>query len=464
MIRQADFQVNYIWWGLRLAVFAGFALGAHVISVIGFSLPLGKGYYGYIQAHGHIQLVGWAGLFVLGISLHFIPRLAGYAIEPQSRLRLILHSIVAGLILRFLGHSVLAYLTETWLFQPLSWLIVLSGALVLFGCATYVLTLVQTIRRIPDIAQRPALKAVKPFFMMMFAGWLIYPVMNLAMLIAMTVSGDATVNNGWNESAVQIFTNFVLLPVAFAFSVRLFPLFLRLPAIDWAVGTIAATFLVGASLQIAAGLPPFLALETNIPLKLSGVGMLLKGIVILVFIWKLDVLTRRRAPWTVLRVGHPDPSRPATRPGLPDYGEFGAFEKLLYFAYGWLAFGALMEAASGLSLLFGFELSISTDAIRHAYVLGFITQLILGMAVRMLPGFLGKKRVARPQLVIATFWLVNIAAASRVLTLIIPADWVSAIPGALIFSQSALGLSGIFGLTAVALLFKNLRDTASLQD
>ncbi|MEZ4498795.1 MAG: hypothetical protein R2839_01760 [Thermomicrobiales bacterium] len=29
------------------------------------------------QAHGHVQLCRWAGLMVLGVAIHFIPRLAG---------------------------------------------------------------------------------------------------------------------------------------------------------------------------------------------------------------------------------------------------------------------------------------------------------------------------------------------------------------------------------------------------
>lgn len=76
----------------------------------------------------------------------------------------------------------------------------------------------------------------------------------------------------------------------------------------------------------------------------------------------------------------------------------------------WLVFGAFLEMLIGGSTLFGHSLPISTDVVRHTYLLGFITNLILGMSVRMVPGFMRKRQVASAKLVDATFWLGNIAA------------------------------------------------------
>jgi len=55
----------------------------------------------------------------------------------------------------------------------------------------------------------------------------------------------------------------------------------------------------------------------------------------------------------------------------------------------------------------------SSDAVRHAFAIGFIALLICGIAPRMLPGFSGGKIVS-PSLVSATLWLGNAAAALRV--------------------------------------------------
>ncbi len=64
---------------MGFALFAGFAIGAHLTFVIGYDFNLGDGFVGLIQTHGHVQLVGWAGLFIMGMSLHFMPRLTGIA-------------------------------------------------------------------------------------------------------------------------------------------------------------------------------------------------------------------------------------------------------------------------------------------------------------------------------------------------------------------------------------------------
>ena len=53
---------------------------------------------------------------------------------------------------------------------------------------------------------------------------------------------------------------------------------------------------------------------------------MIKGGVILWFIWQLDVLLRRRPVERPARFLQSGPDRPPTRPGLPDYGEFGRFD------------------------------------------------------------------------------------------------------------------------------------------
>jgi len=460
-MKQAEFRIGFIWWALGLAIFAGFALGAHVVSVIGLGLSLGNWYYPYVQAHGHIQLIGWAGLFIIGISLHFIPRLAGVPVANPKRIDHILALIAAGLLLRFLTIALLPYFTGLG-FDILSWLAVASGMLEVFGILLYLSALLQTIKSVPELQKRPALKSVQPFFLMMFVGWLLYPLANLVLLIDMANAGTMILNQSWNELAIQIFINLVLLPVAFAFSVRMFPLYLRLPVIDWSVRSIALSFIFAVGLQLIPALPPIAVLPTPMPSILSAVGQILKGGIILWFIWKLDLLTRRRNPWTVHRIFHPGPERRPTREGLPDYGEFGRFELLVYAAYIWLIFSAVIEVLLGIAILTKWAFPVSTDALRHLYLLGFITHLIFGMAPRMIPGFLKKKQVARPKLVATTFWLGSIAVVSRVLPLFVPPNLSETFPLIIMVAQTAFALSGIFGMVAVVCLAINLLHTAKL--
>jgi len=66
-VQQTGFAIGFIWAALSIALTMGFA--------------------SFIQVHGHVQLLGWTGLFIISISLHFIPRLIGAPIGP---LRLVL--------------------------------------------------------------------------------------------------------------------------------------------------------------------------------------------------------------------------------------------------------------------------------------------------------------------------------------------------------------------------------------
>ncbi len=457
---QKDFQIGFIRAALLFAIFAGFALGAHVASVIGFNFSLGEAFYAYVQTHGHVQLLGWVGLFVMGISLHFIPRLAGQPLASTTGLKATLWLVSAGLGIRFLAGSVITYVLETPWFALLSWLIAFSGLLACLGIGAYVGTIIQTARQAAGLARRPAFRQVWPFFAMMLLGWLLYATLNLFLTAKMAASGSATVHQAWNELAVQIFLNVVLLPVTFAFSVRMFPLYLRLPAIDWSVKKVALVYALAVAAQLLPTIPPIAALPSRLPLFISCAGLALKGGVILYFIFKLDLLTRRRDPWTVHRKLHPGPERRPTRKGIPDYGEFGHFERLVYSAYIWLIAAALLEIVLGVAYLLQISVPVSSDAVRHLYLLGFITQLILGMAPRMIPGFLKQKQVARPKLVNVTFWLINLALVGRVFPLIIPPAILQAIPGMIVVSQIGFGLSGVLGLAAVVCLAVNLVQTA----
>jgi heme/copper-type cytochrome/quinol oxidase subunit 1 len=97
------------------------------------------------------------------------------------------------------------------------------------------------------------------------------------------------------------------------------------------------------------------------------------------------------------------------------------------------------------------------------YLMGFISQLICGMAVRMLPGFMHKRRVAHPGLVDATFWLGNVSAVFRVVLFLLPAWLVNLLPDLVVGGRIAFALSGILGLGAVLALAANLWMTSHME-
>ncbi|HSB78750.1 MAG TPA: hypothetical protein VLM91_08185 [Candidatus Methylomirabilis sp.] len=457
-----EFHLGLIWAALASAIIGGFGIGGHLAFVIGFGFPLGRSFAALIQAHGHAQLVGWAGLFVMGTSLHFIPRLASVPLARPRWLGVILWMMAAGLLLRVLGQPALAYVGGGSTRVALSWVVVGSGCLEGAGVLLYVSLLIRTLRGSGDIRTQPAFGAVRPYFAMMLSGWLLYAGLNLLLLFVMEVRGSMLLDQAWDQFAVQLFLGLTLLPVAMAHSVRLFPMVLALSAAFWPVRETAYAYLLGVVLELVPTALSLLGLDGGMIRSIVNLGTMVKGSAILWFVWELDVLTRRRPVERPARFLQSGPDRPPTRPGLPDYGEFGRFERLLYSAYSWLALAAVCDIVDGGATLAGYTPPFTADPVRHMYLLGFITLLIIGVAVRMLPGFLKKKAVASPALVEMTFWLGNTAAVFRVLPLIVPERLLGLIPGGTVLAQATFGLSGLIGLAAVVCLAANLWQTARL--
>jgi uncharacterized protein involved in response to NO len=447
-MEHAAFHRGFIWVALGMALLVGFSIGAHLTAVLGLGFVPGRGFVSFIQTHGHVQLVGWAGLFIMGISLHVLPRLAGARLS-RTWITCSLWLMTGGLSLRVLGHSVLPYLTPGSGFDTAIGMVVVSGVLEGLGILLYV-TLIGRIMRAARSNDRVALGAIKPYVASMLAGWVVYAGLNAGLLVDMARYARMTVDPAWNQIAIHVFTGLVLLPVAFAFSVRFLPLYLRLKVPGWTVRGIAYAYVLGWILEVMPSAPPVAQAVPQAALMLSHMGMGLKAMAIIGLVWRLQVLTRWRT--------RPQP----TRSEVTGREAFGRFDWLIYSAYIWLVLAACSEIVVASLGLAGAGAGISPDAIRHLYVLGFITLLMFGVAVRMLPGLLNQRRVASPGLVAGTFWLGNAAVLCRVLLVGMPPRVWQAVPGAVPGARTAYAVSGMLGLAAVFCLAANLWRTAKV--
>jgi uncharacterized protein involved in response to NO len=85
---------------LLMGAGGGFVLATVLTLARAFSVPLGAWWEATAQAHGHLQLYGWAGLFVLGVAFHFLPRLRGAPLTGARFIPWLLGVVSASLILR----------------------------------------------------------------------------------------------------------------------------------------------------------------------------------------------------------------------------------------------------------------------------------------------------------------------------------------------------------------------------
>ena len=144
---------------LLLGVGGGFALATVLTLTSALAVPQGSWWPALAQAHGHLQLYGWAGLFVLGVAFHFLPRLRGTPLAAPWLVPWVLGLQVAGPLLRALSQPLV---TTT---PAVIWRVLLlaSGMLECAALVGAVLLLGLTARRGPPLATRTAFGSTLPF-------------------------------------------------------------------------------------------------------------------------------------------------------------------------------------------------------------------------------------------------------------------------------------------------------------
>ncbi|HIL11732.1 MAG TPA: hypothetical protein EYG11_23845 [Candidatus Latescibacteria bacterium] len=447
----AGFNSAFVYSALALALVPGFGLAVGLAMHLAFGWSLGRWWPVVVQIHGHAQVFGWLALFIMGVSLFFLPRFSGVPLRFPSLPRW----ICALLVLGILSRSIALFWFNAASAPAARGLFGFSALLEIAAIWLYVALIYLSIRRAES--RHKAIRAVRPYLAGALLGWVLCgAVVGISAVLAAWSTG-ALFDQGWNLLGIDFFTGLVLLPVAFAFSIRTFPLYLRLPAARWPVRLFAMLYFAAFALEIipvAVGLVDFplgVRLQT-----VHALGRLCKGVLLLALIWHLDLLTRSKSPWTAGREGDPPAVprlHPVPRSHFPDYGEFGHFEWPVYMAYIWLLAAGLCEIYSAVALLSGAFIAFDASVLRHMYLGGFGTLLLLGMAPRMVPGFLGIRHLAYPRLVALSFYLGGSAMLFRVLPYLLSFA-PTALPSRL--ATHLFGLSGVLGFLAVAVLAVNL--------
>ena len=88
----------FILTSVALAVFGGFALAIELplLAALGIAHP---GWVAHAQVHGHLQTVGFVGLFIIGVAYHLVPGFSGRGALPYPRLVMPSLWLIAGGVL-----------------------------------------------------------------------------------------------------------------------------------------------------------------------------------------------------------------------------------------------------------------------------------------------------------------------------------------------------------------------------
>ncbi|HLJ80882.1 MAG TPA: hypothetical protein VKT52_05300 [Ktedonobacterales bacterium] len=446
---------------LLLGASGGFALAAILTLTRLLRVPLGPWWVALAQAHGHLQIYGWAGLFVLGVAFHFLPRMRGAPLAFPRLVPWIVALQAASLLLRTVSQPLMAAASESLSDLWRAGLLV-SGALEVLALLGAVALIAATVVRGPALASRPALRSVLPFIAVAFVCLALASVINAANLITLAVSprsAASVIPEPGDALDVTLGLFGFLMPMALAMSARSLPMYAGLEAFPkrllW---PLAYTYAGGLALTLIG------ALSTGGPAgawsaRLGGMGMITIGSVLCLFVaaFMRVMRTRGRLPRRVATLA-PDAGAAAQnyRSHITnERGGYGPFVALVASAYLWAVFGGILLTLSGCWQVLGQSAPIPIDAPRHSLALGFIALLICGVAPRMLPGFSGG-RILSPRLVAATLWLGNGAAALRVGSLLVTPVLAALGPGGISLDTILFGLSGPLGLALAICLAVNL--------
>ncbi len=113
--------------------------------------------------------MGWLGLFIVGVSLYFVPRLAGIPLPRPAVVQLTVGLLFVGVVTRAVGQSMTGLGVDLGV-GPV--VIGVSGLLTALAIVLYVGTAIFIVLRASD--QRAALAAVRPLLVAAMVGWLSY--------------------------------------------------------------------------------------------------------------------------------------------------------------------------------------------------------------------------------------------------------------------------------------------------
>lgn len=442
-----------LWMGAA----GGFVLASVLTVTLALRAPLGFWWLALAQAHGHIQLYGWAGLFVLGVALHFVPRLRGAPLADARVLPWALGLLLTALILRSVSQPLLASgAGPMWLWQVA---LIASGACEVIGFASVLAMFVRTSLRpgAPRIRDRPALWSIFPFVIIAAVSLGVAALVNFANAVQ-AVHTSGLVPAGGDSVNVLLGLFGFLVPMAIGMSTRALPMYAGLDAFPrrvlWPAACIYGAGLALAVWGSAYGLVPASALG-----RIGGLGFFIMGGVVVGFIGLFGWLMSRRGrlPQKV-RALAPEPEQVAhayARRVAQERASYGPYVALIASAYAWAFLGGILLLIDGTALALGYTAPVDLDVARHSFAVGFIALLIAGVSVRMIPGFSGG-RITSPRWVVALLWVGNGAAVLRVGALLLAPmlNALGSVGGVL--ASALFGASGPLGLTFAIILLITL--------
>ena len=396
----------WILTGLAFLVLPGTFLGVWNLLAISAQRTAAPVAPEWIQAHGHAQIFGWIGSFILGIGFYSLSKMGGLGPFAVRRAWITLILWGAGVLMRWLTNL---YGWQWRVLLPTSAVMELSAFCVFF------LTVVR--HRAP---RNGTTRVKKPVWMLVVVtstiGFLASLVTNLGVAIQCAIVGiSPAIPHAVDQRLLPLFTwGFPVLAI-WGFSARWLPVFLGLADPN------ERLLLMGVAVNVAA-----------VICSLSGSFL---------------PATSLAAVAAILSTAALHVFRKSERPPKVQ-GVHRTFPLFVRIAYVWL----LISAALGISAAEWDSAGGLWGASRHALTVGFMATMVFCIGQRVLPAFCGMHVLFSPRLMFASVALLNCGCLLRVLSEVcayegyVPALW-PLLPVSAVLELIAVTLFGI-SLTA----------------
>lgn len=400
----------YVVTGLLFMLLPGTFLGVwNLISISGRHSLNGLS-QSWLQAHGHAQIFGWIGTFIIGIGY--------YSLSKMGRLMPV--SVSHGWMSWVLWTS---GVTLRWVANVSEWqwhvLLPFSAALELVAFVIFFATVSSHKPRSGSTA-RPAIEPWMKLVIAATSAFLLALLMNQVATVVLAVTAAHPEIPHWLDQRYLFLAawGFPVLAI-WGFNARWLPVFLGLREPS---GRGLMTALAACACGIGAALLGQLAIAT---------ALLLIASVSAIF---------------ALRVFKPS-QKPAKTLGVCD-----SFPHFVRGAYVWLLVAAVLGISAALADTYGGIWGAS----RHSLTVGFIGTMVFAIGQRVLPAFCGMRLLYSKSLMFASLAVLNFGCLLRV------ASEVPAYEANLRIAWSILPLSAVIELTAVTLFALNMSITLLL--
>jgi hypothetical protein len=380
---------------LALAVGGGFLLAVLLPLARALEWDWGARWDPLAQAHGQLQLVGFTGLFTAGMALRLMPRFSGRQLAFPRVIPWIIAMLAASLVLRAAvqpaGDSVARDV-----------LLLLSATLLCAGALAFASVIWRTVLHPESRAEATAV-----FFSLGSLGFVAASGLNLAVVIEMVRDSLATAPPAKGSAIVTLLEYGFILLFLGGVGLRAVPNLVGRPRPERSARAVAFVLGSGVAIHAAALLYAAYAEEADAAvMRVSDAGLFVAALGFLGIAWLSGVFRQ-----SANRVA-------------------GASQLQFWFiraAMTWLTLGALMLAwfSSRAFTEPRFVDAFAIDAVRHAVAVGVLTQMIVGMAMLVVPEFAGR-RLQHPDerwIVIGMIGALNVAAALRVWPALEGIDW-----------------------------------------